>query len=562
MDNQRFFIWAVFGFMCLLNYQAWIQQDVQNYQYMGRSADTAQEITQNNQERFENNVPEIIDIQSSSTITEARLMQSNDTLEADIVKIKTDVLEISINLVGATIQEIKLLNYPILKDKPDDLVELMNQSVNNYGLIQSGIRASDNKQEANHLVKFSSGSKNYELNFDGELIVPFIWESGDGVSVEKQFILKKGNYNIRLEQIVRNDSDQEWRGAQYSQLVRRVNKDDRSVFDVESFSFDGPIIFDGDKSEKVKPSDLLEEGPLTYSALSGWIGTIQHHFVTAIIPGMDNEFRYQINADNDKFIASLIGPAQLVYPGENIRFKTNVYTGPKLQSQMEEITPTLKLTVDYGILTLLSDPLFWLLSLIYSYVNNWGFSIILVTVFIKLLFYKLTEKSGHSMAKMRALAPRLKSIQERYKDNREQLGRATMELYKREKVNPAAGCVPMLIQMPFFLAFYWVLLESVEMRQAPFIFWLTDLSSRDPFFVLPLMMAGAMLVQTKLNPAPADPMQAKVMQIMPIMFSVMFAFFPSGLVLYWVTNTILSIMQQWMINKKLGVNATIPNSSG
>jgi len=562
MDNQRFFIWAVFGFMCLLNYQAWIQQDVQNYQYMGRSADTAQEITQNNQERFENNVPEIIDIQSSSTITEARLMQSNDTLEADIVKIKTDVMEISINLVGATIQEIKLLNYPILKDKPDDLVELMNQSVNNYGLIQSGIRASDNKQEANHLVKFSSGSKNYELNFDGELIVPFIWESGDGVSVEKQFILKKGNYNIRLEQIVRNDSDQEWRGAQYSQLVRRVNKDDRSVFDVESFSFDGPIIFDGDKSEKVKPSDLLEEGPLTYSALSGWIGTIQHHFVTAIIPGMDNEFRYQINADNDKFIASLIGPAQLVYPGENIRFKTNVYTGPKLQSQMEEITPTLKLTVDYGILTLLSDPLFWLLSLIYSYVNNWGFSIILVTVFIKLLFYKLTEKSGHSMAKMRALAPRLKSIQERYKDNREQLGRATMELYKREKVNPAAGCVPMLIQMPFFLAFYWVLLESVEMRQAPFIFWLTDLSSRDPFFVLPLMMAGAMLVQTKLNPAPADPMQAKVMQIMPIMFSVMFAFFPSGLVLYWVTNTILSIMQQWMINKKLGVNATIPNSSG
>jgi YidC/Oxa1 family membrane protein insertase len=228
---------------------------------------------------------------------------------------------------------------------------------------------------------------------------------------------------------------------------------------------------------------------------------------------------------------------------------------------MEEITPTLKLTVDYGFLTLLSDPLFWLLSFIYSYVNNWGFSIILVTVFIKLLFYKLTEKSGHSMAKMRALAPRLKSIQERYKDNREQLGRATMELYKREKVNPAAGCVPMLIQMPFFLAFYWVLLESVEMRQAPFIFWLTDLSSRDPFFVLPLMMAGAMLIQTKLNPAPADPMQAKVMQIMPIMFSVMFAFFPSGLVLYWVTNTILSIMQQWLINKKLGVNDTIPKRS-
>ena len=562
MDNQRFFIWAVFGFMCLLNYQAWIQQDIQNYQYMERSVDADQDIKQNNQKSFENDVPEIIDTQTRSTIREASPLQSSDMLGADIIKIKTDVLEISINLMGATIQEIKLLNYPVSKDRPDDLVELINQSPNNYGLIQSGIRASDKKQEANHLVKFSSGSKNYELNFDGELIVPFMWEGGDGVSVEKQFILKQGNYNIRLEQIVRNNSNQEWRGAQYSQLVRRVSKDDRSMFDVESFSFDGPIIFDGEKSEKVDPSDLLEEGSLTYDASSGWIGTIQHHFVTVIIPEMENEFRYQINADNDKIIASLIGPTQSLYPGENIRFKTNFFTGPKLQSQMEEITPTLKLTVDYGFLTLLSDPLFWLLSFIYSYVNNWGFSIILVTVFIKLLFYKLTEKSGRSMAKMRALAPRLKSIQERYKDNREQLGKATMELYKREKVNPAAGCVPMLIQMPFFLAFYWVLLESVEMRQAPFILWLTDLSSRDPFFVLPLMMAGAMLIQTKLNPAPADPMQAKVMQIMPIMFSVMFAFFPSGLVLYWVTNTILSIMQQWLINKKLGVDVTIPKSSG
>jgi len=562
MDNQRFFIWAVFGFMCLLNYQAWIQQDAQNYQNMDRVVETAQNEEQNNQRSLENNIPEIIDTQSSPIYREADPLKTNDTFGTDIVKIKTDVLEISINPVGATIQDIKLLNYPISKDKPDELVELINQSINNYGLIQSGIRASDKKQEANHLVKFSSDSENYELNFNGDLIVPFRWESGDGISVEKQFILKQGNYNIRLEQIVRNDSNQEWRGAQYSQLVRRVNKDDRSMFDVESFSFDGPVIFDGEKSEKIDPSDLLEEGPLKYSASSGWLGTIQHHFVTAIIPVTDDEFRYQINADNDKIIASLIGPTQSVSPGENIRFETNVFMGPKLQSQMAEITPTLKLTVDYGFLTLLSDPLFWLLNFIYSYVNNWGFSIILVTVFIKLLFYKLTEKSGRSMAKMRALAPRLKSIQERYKDNREQLGRATMELYKREKVNPAAGCVPMLIQMPFFLAFYWVLLESVEMRQAPFIFWLTDLSSKDPFFVLPLMMAGAMLIQTKLNPAPADPMQAKVMQIMPIMFSVMFAFFPSGLVLYWVTNTILSIMQQWLINKKLGVNVSAGHGHG
>jgi YidC/Oxa1 family membrane protein insertase len=212
----------------------------------------------------------------------------------------------------------------------------------------------------------------------------------------------------------------------------------------------------------------------------------------------------------------------------------------------------LTLTVDYGWLTIISDPLFWLLSKIEKVVNNWGLAIIIVTILIKLVFYKLTEASGRSMAKMREIQPRMKALQERYKDDRQQLSQAMMELYKREKVNPAAGCLPILIQMPFFLAFYWVLLESVEMRQAPFALWIDDLSARDPYFILPFIMGVAMFVQQKLNPMPADPMQARVMQIMPIAFTVFFAFFPSGLVLYWVTNTILSIAQQWRINKVVG----------
>ena len=212
-------------------------------------------------------------------------------------------------------------------------------------------------------------------------------------------------------------------------------------------------------------------------------------------------------------------------------------------------TKTLKLTVDYGWLTIISQPLFWLLSFVYGFVGNWGVAIILVTFLIKLAFYKLTESSGRSMAKMRNLQPRMKALQDRYKDDKQALSQAMMELYKREKVNPAAGCLPILIQMPFFLAFYWVLLESVEMRQAPFALWITDLSTRDPYFILPLIMGAAMFCQQKLNPAPADPVQAKVMQIMPIMFTVFFAFFPSGLVLYWVTNTLLSIAQQWNVNR-------------
>ncbi len=249
-------------------------------------------------------------------------------------------------------------------------------------------------------------------------------------------------------------------------------------------------------------------------------------------------------------MASLIrSPSLIVRPGAEVTFETSAFIGPKLQNQLEDLDESLKLTVDYGWLTIISQPLFWLLSKVYAFVGNWGMAIILVTILIKMAFYKLTEASGRSMAKMREIQPRMKALQDRYKDDKQALSQAMMELYKREKVNPAAGCLPILIQMPFFLAFYWVLLESVEMRQAPFALWITDLSSRDPYFILPLIMGAAMLFQQRLNPAPADPVQAKVMQVMPIMFTGFFAFFPSGLVLYWVTNTLLSIAQQWYINK-------------
>jgi YidC/Oxa1 family membrane protein insertase len=232
----------------------------------------------------------------------------------------------------------------------------------------------------------------------------------------------------------------------------------------------------------------------------------------------------------------------------------NFFVGPKLQTQLKELAPELPLTVDYGILALLAQPLFWLLQQVHDFVGNWGWAIIIVTFLIKLTFYKLTEASGRSMAKMRKLQPRLQALQERYKDDRAALSQHMMELYKREKVNPAAGCLPMLIQIPFFIAFYWVLLESVEMRQAPFALWITDLSARDPYFVLPLLMGIAMFVQQKLNPAPPDPIQAKVMTILPVMFTGFFAFFPSGLVLYWLTNSVLSVIQQWNINRKMAAS--------
>ena len=281
------------------------------------------------------------------------------------------------------------------------------------------------------------------------------------------------------------------------------------------------------------------------------------------MPPADGQYVYNVSVRGDVSVASLIStPSIVVSPGTDHVFETTVFVGPKLQDQLEDVAESLKLTVDYGWLTIISQPLFWLLSLVYSFAGNWGVAIIAVTVLIKLAFYKLTEASGRSMAKMREIQPRMQALQERYKDDRQALSQAMMELYKREKVNPAAGCLPILIQMPFFLAFYWVLLESVEMRQAPFALWITDLSSRDPYFILPIIMGAAMLFQQKLNPTPADPVQARVMQIMPIMFTVFFAFFPSGLVLYWVTNTVLSIAQQWHINKVVHAEAVAKKGGG
>jgi YidC/Oxa1 family membrane protein insertase len=353
---------------------------------------------------------------------------------------------------------------------------------------------------------------------------------------------------IGLQHKVSNGSDSEWRGAAYAQIRRRSHEIERSMFNVDTYSFDGPVVYDGEKSEKIKRKDLISDGPFDLAAPGGWVASIQHHFLSAIIPARDSQNAFRVVQKGEIAVSSTIGSETRVAPGGEATFETTLFVGPKLQDQLEDIDKSLKLTVDYGWLTILSQPLFWLLSKVHVFVQNWGLAIIFVTILIKLAFYKLTQASGRSMAKMRTIQPRMKALQERYKDDKQQLSQAMMELYKREKVNPAAGCLPILIQMPFFLAFYWVLLESVEMRQAPFALWITDLSSRDPYFILPVIMGAAMLLQTKLNPAPADPVQAKVMQIMPIMFTGFFAFFPAGLVLYWVTNTVLSIAQQWRIN--------------
>jgi len=559
MENQRLFIWALFGLMAFMTWTAW-QQD-----YAPRPQPAAQSAEQSPGTPAERLAP---DDALSADLPEVGDVPAADRVEADTgappadgvaepaetrIRVVTDVLDLRISSRGGDIVSAYTLGYPVAKDRPDDLVQILNPSPNELAVFRTGLRtvSGDTDQpEPNHRAEFTARRSEYRLA-DGEdvLEVPLTWEREDGLTVTKTYRFRRGSYIIPMEQRVTNGSGETWAAAPYGQIAHRMHSQERSMFDVATYSYDGPVLYNGESYEKIKPDDLRDDGPVQARAENGWLASIQHHFLSAIVPPGGQQYRYDFSARGANFLASTIGPAYSFAPGETGSVEMTLFVGPKIQDQLTQVADTLKLTVDYGFLTILSQPLFWLLDKVHDFVGNWGWAIIIVTLLIKLLFYKLTETSGRSMAKMRKLQPRLKAIQERYKDDRQKLSQAMMELYKREKVNPAAGCLPILVQMPFFLAFYWVLLESVEMRQAPFMLWIQDLSSRDPYFILPILMGAAMFGQQKLNPAPPDPIQAKVMSILPVVFTVFFAFFPAGLVLYWLTNTLLSIAQQWQVNR-------------
>lgn len=553
MDNQRLFTWGLFGLLFFMTWQAW-QLDYNTTAPAPIAASTTTSAVTGVPESgvpdvaptpVQNGVPSL---EPANTPTAAIV----ETPSAKIIQVKTDVLDLEIDLRGGDIVSAETLKYPVAKDRPDELIRLLSRDPADYGRFETGLVIPPNNAEGpTHFAAFSAPKTRYELGSADELIVPLTWTNNSGVVVTKSYRFTPGSYRIDLAFDVNNESSEPITATAYARIVETAKQPERSMVDVETYSFDGPVVFNGDSYDKIKIDDLEDGDPQKFSAQNGWIAAIEHHFLAAVIPPQNQTWAYDADLKQGYFSVKTLGTeaAQTVSPGSRETLNLTLFVGPKLQSQLAEIAPKLTLTVDYGILTLLAQPLFWLLDKVHSVVLNWGFAIILVTFIIKLLFYRLTAASGRSMAKMRSLQPRMKKLQERYKDDRPALSREMMDLYKREKVNPAAGCLPILVQMPFFLAFYWVLLESVEMRQAPFMLWINDLSSKDPFFVLPLLMGGAMFFQQRLNPAPADPIQAKVMSVLPVVFTVFFAFFPAGLVLYWLTNTLLSIAQQWRINK-------------
>jgi YidC/Oxa1 family membrane protein insertase len=554
MDNQRLFVWTALALVLWFNYMTW-QRDyapapaanVPNaVESEAPGADTLPEMPTQSAESGAPSLP--ADTAAPAAPTERT---------ASTIRVVTDVLSVDISTRGGELIRADLLEYPLVKTQPDVPVRLFSQTPPGIFVARSGLIGAPGTPQPNHLAIFEGEASEYTLSPGAEkLVVPLTWTDGNGLKVTKTYTFYPGTYRIDVAYDVANESDRDWKAASYVQIVRHYEHIERSYFKVETYAYRGPAIYDGNAYRKL---DIEDKDERTYKkeVTGGWVAALQHHFVAAAVPPVEASYEYTLNVNNNNdYTLGYRGPAQTVPAGGTHTFKETLFVGPKLQNQLEVTGPRLELTADYGKLTFIAQPLFWLLDKVFGIVGNWGWAIVIVTLLIKLAFYKLTAASGRSMAKMRNLAPRIKAIQERYKDDREQLGRQMMELYKREKINPLAGCLPILIQIPFFLAFYWVLLESVEMRQAPFLGWITDLSARDPYFILPVLMGAAMFAQFKLQPMPsADPIQAKVFAFMPVIMAGMMAWFPAGLVLYWFTNTLLSIAQQWRINKLVEAEA-------
>jgi YidC/Oxa1 family membrane protein insertase len=553
LGNVRLYLWAALALVLFYDYQAWMHDYAPSP--AAQVSDAAPRGSPAPGSELANRVPEAARNGAASApaaapqVADQTPQAAPAAADAVLVHVHTDVLDADISTQGGTLARVDLSQYPKIKGEAAP-VELENRAEpQSLYELQSGLTGPAGATYPTHLAIFKATQPSYSLDGSQELSVPLTW-SENGVSVTKTFVFRKGQYRIDIGYTVHNEGSAPWTAQPYAQILRNDPRTKRSYLNVESNAFHGPALWDGAKYRRLDIADA-PDSHLSLDARDGWIAALQHHFVSAIVPPRGAPWHFALGVSGEQYLLSATGPAQSVAPGATAQFDTTVFAGPKLQAQLEAIAPELGRVADYGRLFFLAQPLFRALSWVHGLTGNWGVAIILVTLLLKLLFYPLSEASGRSMAKMKTLQPRIKNLQETYADDREKLGRAMMELYKREKINPVAGCLPIVIQIPVFLAFYWVLLESVEMRQAPFMLWIHDLSSRDPAFILPLLMAGAMFVQYKLNPAPPDPVQAKVFMIMPLVMSATFAFFPAGLVLYWVTNTVLSIAQQWNINRRI-----------
>lgn len=463
------------------------------------------------------------------------------------ISVKTDVFDIKINPVGGSIIYASLLKYPVSQSEKTPVVMMTTAPGATY-LANTAFLPSQGKSTSNLI--YTSALSSYQLNeHDNALQITLTAKDNKGVVFTKQYLFNRSSYDIKMVDTIHNASQSPWVGIFNASLTRENNPPEKKgIFHIASF-FGASYSTEQDAYHKIDFKKMIK-APTNVVTQGGWIAMQQHYFLSAFVPPQKEQNRIFTTVSPDGLYTIASDSSQyVVNPGKIVLASTNLYVGPEIPSNLEALAPHLDLTIDYGFLWFISVIIFWLMQKIYSIVGNWGWSIVLVTVLIKLLFYKLSATSYRSMAKLRNLQPKIKALQERYADDRQKLTQATMELYRKEKANPLTGCLPIVIQIPVFIALYWVLVESVELRQAPFIFWITDLSSKDPYYVLPILNGLMMFVQQKLSPPPADPAQAKMMMLMPVFLTLVFMNFPAGLVLYWLVNSVCSILQQWYIMK-------------
>lgn len=546
MDIKRTILWVIFSMALVLLYDNW--QRANGHQSMFFPSATQQApATAGGASAPQGDVPKANATAGTDAGAPASVPVAVAQPSGEKIVVSTDVMRAQIDTAGGILTRLELLNHKEHDGKP---VVLFERDQTRTYMARSGLIGGD---LPNHTTVFTASEGPRDLAGSDKVAITLTAEK-DGVKLAKTYTFHKGSYVVDTQFAVTNDSGKPVSPTLYMELTRDGSKVEQSQF---YSTFTGPAIYtDADKYHKITFDDIGKgKASVPSAGTSGWVAMVQHYFASAWIPQSGKEHSFYVEKiDNNLFRVGVQQPLGAIAPGATVTTDARLFAGPQEERMLEKITPGLELVKDYGWLTILAKPIFWLLEKLHGFLGNWGWSIILLTVLIKLVFFPLSAASYKSMGKMKDLQPRMTAMRERLKGDPQKMNQEMMALYRTEKVNPLGGCLPIVIQIPVFIALYWVLLSSVEMRGAPWLGWIHDLSVPDPFYILPVLMAVSMFVQTKLNPTPPDPVQAKVMMIMPLVFSFMFFFFPAGLVMYWVTNNVLSIAQQWQINRMLGKN--------
>jgi len=559
MDKQRLVLFSAMAIIVYLLILAWNDDYgqpaepavVQTQQQLSGNLELADSLPAGEQTAASDLPSATAAVDSVPTATAQTAVQAKPSQQT--IQVETDVFSISINTRGGDIVYAGLTQFPRVIEQPDNPFLLLQNNAERVFVAQSGLIGTDGPDAAKTgRPVYQTSQAKYQMADDEETLSVDLLLNHNGVEITKRFTFTRGDYLINVEYLINNQSSQNWQGNFFAQLKRDNSADPSKTTSMGMASYLGAATTTSEDNYKKVDFDDIDDTPFKEKSTGGWIAILQHYFVTAWVPNKNQLHTFEVRKNSQgENIAGLVSPATIVAPGESITLGAQLYGGPKYQKRLEEISPNLELTVDYGFLFFIGQPLFWLLTFFHSFIGNWGWAIIFTTVVIKLVFFPLSAASYRSMANMRRVGPEMARIKELHGNDRQKMSSAMMELYKKEKINPLGGCLPILVQMPVFIALYWVLMESVELRQAPFMFWLTDLSLKDPLFILPILMGVTMFGQQMLNPTPPDPTQAKVMKMMPIMFTFFFLWFPSGLVLYWVSNNLLSIAQQWVITRKI-----------